>query len=42
MSAGRRCAECAYAKVRRGSYYCKLLKQRVSPDYRCGRFKPKG
>lgn len=38
----KRCADCIHAKVRKGSYYCETLKQKVSPDYRCRHFKAKG
>lgn len=42
MSVEKKCANCANAKPRKGELYCALLKQKVSPDYKCGKFKPKG
>ncbi|MEM1570112.1 MAG: hypothetical protein QXM89_02125 [Candidatus Bathyarchaeia archaeon] len=41
MSVERKCANCANAKPRKGELYCSLLKQKVSQDYKCGKFKPK-
>lgn len=41
MSVERKCANCANVKPKKGVFYCSLLKQKVSPDYKCGKFKPK-
>jgi hypothetical protein len=31
---------CVYFKVRRGTPYCSLIKQKVPETYFCGKFKP--
>jgi len=41
MSVERKCSNCAYVKSKKGAFHCSLLKQKVSPDYKCGKFKPK-
>ncbi len=41
VSVERKCANCANVKPKKGVFYCSLLKQKVSPDYKCGKFKPK-